>query len=83
MPWVDRNEPWHRTSVAYCDVTGQLLPRRYWSFEHEGVTYRVRDPKTEELFRAHVLAKRGQPDAGASGDDARAVALRGPPNAPR
>jgi hypothetical protein len=40
-------------------VTGQLLPRRYWTFEHEGTRYRVRDPRTEQLFKTYVLAKRG------------------------
>ena len=59
MPWIDRQEPWHRVSVDYCDVTGQLLPRRYWTFEHEGTRYRVRDPRTEQLFKTYVLAKRG------------------------
>ena len=32
MPWVERTELWHRTETQYCQVTGQLLPRRYWLF---------------------------------------------------
>lgn len=44
MRWIERDEPWHRTQVDYCEVTGQLLPRRYWQFTHDGVVYRVRDP---------------------------------------
>ena len=56
--WVEREEPWHRTDVEYCEVTGQLLPRRYWSFEHEGREVKARDPHAEELFRSYVLARR-------------------------
>ena len=54
MPWVEREEVWHRVEVAYCEVTGQLLPRRYWAFEHEGRTIRARDPHCEELYRWYV-----------------------------
>ena len=63
MPWVERHEPWHRTEVAYCEVTGQLLPRRYWSFEHEGREIKARDPRCEELFREYILARRRPDDA--------------------
>jgi hypothetical protein len=57
VPWVERNEPWHRTGVEYCEVTGQLLPLRYWSFEHEGREVKARDPHAEELFREYVLRR--------------------------
>lgn len=50
MSWVTRDEAWHRTQVAYCDVTGQLLPRRYWEFEAGGQVLRSRDPHCEELY---------------------------------
>jgi hypothetical protein len=56
MPWVVREEPWYRIEVQYCDVTGQLLPRRYWEFEHDGHVVRARDPRAEQLFREYVLA---------------------------
>jgi hypothetical protein len=63
MPWVERVEPWQRMQVEYCEVTGQLLPRRFWLFEHEGTQYRVRDPGCEELFYRYVLKQRGgRPD---------------------
>jgi hypothetical protein len=55
MAWVERDEPWYRTAVQYCEVTGQLLPRRYWVFEYESVEYRVRDPHCEELFRRYLV----------------------------
>jgi hypothetical protein len=58
MAWVERSEAWYRVDVAYCDVTGQLLPRRYWEFEHEGRTLRARDPHCEELYRSYVLPRR-------------------------
>ncbi len=67
MPWVERDQPWYRTQVDYCEVTGQLLPRRYWQFEHDGVEYRVRDPSCEELFR-HYLASRRRDPSGARAD---------------
>ena len=57
MPWVEREEPWHQTAVEYCEVTGMLLPRRYWSFEHEGRVVKARDPRAEDLFREYVLKR--------------------------
>ena len=57
MPWVDREEVWHRVEVAYCEVTGQLLPKRYWAFEHGGRTIRARDPHCEELYRWYVAPR--------------------------
>ena len=62
MTWVERDEPWNRISVRYCDVTGQLLPRRYWLFEHDGRRLHVRDPHCEELYRTYVLARRQSPE---------------------
>jgi hypothetical protein len=58
VTWVDRNEAWNRISVRYCDVTGQLLPRRYWYFEVEGRGFHVRDPHCEELYRTYVVPRR-------------------------
>ena len=40
-----------RRTSRYCEVTGQLLPKRYWAFEHEGRTIRARNPHCEELYR--------------------------------
>jgi hypothetical protein len=56
--WVERDDAWHRTDVEYCEVTGMLLPRRYWAFEHEGRTIKARDPRAERLFRDYVLKTR-------------------------
>jgi len=58
MSWVERDESWSRISVRYCDVTGQLLPRRYWCFEDEGRAYHVCDPHCEELYRTYVVPRR-------------------------
>jgi hypothetical protein len=56
VPWVEREIPWHHVQVEYCDVTGQLLPRRYWSFEAAGRTLRTTDPRYEALYREHLEA---------------------------
>ena len=56
MAWVVRNEPWHRTDVRYCDVTGQLLPRRYWTFEYEGRRYDVMDERCDACQAAEDVA---------------------------
>jgi hypothetical protein len=60
MPWVVREEPWYGIDVQYCEVTGQLLPRRYWEFEHDGRVVRARDPRAEALFREYVLGAGAQ-----------------------
>jgi len=62
MSWVERSEPWHRTEVAYCEVTGQLLPRRYWEFEADGKLIRTRDPHCEQLYRRYLSRRAATPD---------------------
>lgn len=57
MTWKERDVPWNVLTVEYCDVTGQLLPRRYWSFEANGTTMRAADPRYEVLYREHVLPR--------------------------
>jgi hypothetical protein len=57
MPWVERTEPWHHTEAQYCEVTGQLLPRRYWVFEAEGLLVKACDPRYERLYREYVLKR--------------------------
>lgn len=32
MSWETLTKNWHDTSVDYCDVCGNLLINRYWSF---------------------------------------------------
>lgn len=56
MTWVERQPPWHQTAVEYCDVTGQLLGRRYWEFEADGAVFRARDPHCEDLYRRYLAA---------------------------
>lgn len=60
MPWVDREFDWHDLSVDYCEVTGQLLPRRYWSFEVDGREVRCAHPRYEELYLDYVLPREEQ-----------------------
>jgi hypothetical protein len=57
VTWVDRDESWNQISVRYCDVTGQLLPRRYWYFRDDGREFHVRDPHCEELYRTYIVAR--------------------------
>jgi hypothetical protein len=57
MPWVERDEPWYQTEVEYCQVTGQLLPRRYWTFEVNGNVVKTCHPRYERLYHEH-LARR-------------------------
>jgi hypothetical protein len=57
MSWVERERPWYRTDVVYCDVTGQLLPRRYWEFKVGERVLRVRDPHCEELYRRYMAPR--------------------------
>lgn len=82
MAWIDRDEPWHRTQVDYCDVTGQLLPRRYWQFTWDGVAYRVRDPGCEELFRRYVLGRGERGGEAAYPSTAAVPAYRSPAGEP-
>ena len=58
MTWVDRDVPWNELTVEYCDVTGQILPRRYWSFEVDGREIRAADQRHEALYIRHVRPAR-------------------------
>jgi hypothetical protein len=60
MPWVERDVAWQDLSVEYCEVTGQLLPKRYWSFEVDGREVKAAQPRYERLYREYVLPR--QPD---------------------
>jgi hypothetical protein len=55
--------PWHQVQVEYCDVTGQLLPRRYWSFEADGRTLRTTGPQYEALYHEYVEPLRRRREA--------------------
>ena len=52
MAWHELNKSWHDTTVDYCDVCGNLLIARYWSFIESGggVTRRCCDETCERLF---------------------------------
>lgn len=50
MTWTTLTKSWHDTSVDYCDVCGNLLINRYWSFVGPvGTTLRVCREDDEEL----------------------------------
>lgn len=57
MPWVEREVPWNDLSVEYCEVTGQLLPRRYWRFEVDDREVRCAHPRYERIYREYVLPR--------------------------
>jgi hypothetical protein len=77
MAWKVRDEAWHRTDVRYCDVTGQLLPKRYWSFDYEGRTYDVMDERCEAILRGY-LAHRQHSHAGSETEPPAADSRRRP-----
>jgi hypothetical protein len=58
MAWIERVVAWHDLEVEYCEVTGQLLPRRYWSFEVDGRVLKAAHPRYERLYVEHVLPRR-------------------------
>src|SRR5205823_319326 len=64
VPWAVREEAWYRIEVQYCEVTGQLLPRRYWEFEYEGRVIKACDPRCEALFHEYVVNRPGTETAG-------------------
>ena len=57
MSWVNRDEPWYRTEVEYCEVTGQLLPRRYWTFEVDENVVKTCHPRYERLYLEYVTKR--------------------------
>jgi len=66
MAWVEREVSWHDLAAEYCDVTGQLLPRRHWVFVSDGRELRAAHPRYERLYREYVrprLAARPQSEA--------------------
>ncbi|MGI8973795.1 MAG: hypothetical protein ACR2HI_06425 [Gaiella sp.] len=71
MAWVDREVAWHDLAVEYCDVTGQLLPRRYWSFDVDGRVLRAAHPRYERLYLEYVLPRMGAARAQESGGSTR------------
>jgi hypothetical protein len=58
VAWHNLNKVWHDTTVDYCDVCGNLLITRYWSFTDEGgKELRCCDPSCERLH-ARLLKSR-------------------------
>ena len=69
MAWIERNVSWHDLTVEYCEVTGQLLPKRYWSFEVDGRVLKAAHPRFEQLYVEYVLpraAARAQESSGST-----------------
>jgi hypothetical protein len=60
MTWVRTDTSWHRTEVAYCEVTGQLLAPRHWEFEDAGRVIRARDEHCEEIYWRFVAGREGR-----------------------
>lgn len=52
MAWHELSKSWHDTTVEYCDVCGNLLIARFWSFTEpdRGKTLRCCDETCERLF---------------------------------
>lgn len=73
MAWVERDVSWHDLTVEYCEVTGQLLPKRYWSFEVDGRVLRAAHPAYERLYLDYVLPRAAVARAEESGGSTRAT----------
>ena len=73
MAWVDRDVAWHDLAVEYCEVTGQLLPRRYWSFRADGRVLKAAHPRYERLFVEYVLPRLAAARAQGSGGSTRTI----------
>lgn len=59
MTWRDAERRWHDTDVAYCDVCGNLIIRRYWEFTTpDGSVLRACREEDEEL---HARLRRFAP----------------------
>jgi hypothetical protein len=70
MAWRELNKTWHDTTVDYCDVCGNLLIRRYWSFDGaDGEAVRACRRDDERLY--HTL-RRYRADAATNGAAAEA-----------
>jgi hypothetical protein len=51
VAWQKLNKTWQDTTVDYCDVCGNLLIVRYWSFtDEQGREFRSCDPSCERLL---------------------------------
>jgi hypothetical protein len=47
------------TVVTPCDCCGQVVARRLWVVDVEEAPRRFCEPRCEELYRRHVLGRRG------------------------
>lgn len=51
MTWQELETSWHDTDVVHCDVCGNLIIRRYWSFTTtDGRQLRACREDDERLF---------------------------------
>lgn len=62
--WEDiRTQVWD-TIVIPCEACGQVVPKRLWVAEVDGVERRFCSTRCEEIYRSYVVGRRGsEPDA--------------------
>lgn len=66
MGWIELDKAWHDTTVDYCDVCGNLLIRRAWTFQDAaGATLRA---CREDDERLHALLVALHPEIEATRD---------------
>jgi hypothetical protein len=61
VTWVASTKTWNDTSVDNCDVCGNLIINRYWSFtDDDGIVMRA-CRQDDEALAAWLKAQRKQP----------------------
>lgn len=60
--WTEINTTWYQLQLVYCDLCGQVIPRRLWVVEIDGVPTQFCSPRCELLYRSYWL-----PDGRTSG----------------
>jgi hypothetical protein len=66
--WEEKKTPWYDQTAVYCELSGMLIPRRYWVAEIEGRRHIFAGPEYEELYRTYRLG--GEREAEKGGDAA-------------
>jgi hypothetical protein len=53
--WRDINAAWYKLQLVYCDLCGQIIPRRLWVAEVDGADRTFCSPSCEHLYRTYYL----------------------------
>ncbi len=61
--WKDSEISYLKASRTYCDLCGQLIPRRYWAAEVDAAERVFCDPEHERKYRTYWLPRYGKAEA--------------------